>query len=322
MDVKKAIIMAAGLGTRLIPYSKEMPKEMLPLYFFDKGSVILKPVLQVIFEQLYDAGIREFCFIVGKNKRHVEDHFTPDWDFVDYLEDNNKSELAHLLKDFYEKIESSLIVWVNQPKPIGTGDAVYRAKKFVGDSVFMALAGDNLFLGRNIFMDILGIYDKYKENIMVVKEVEEPEKYGIIRYEKTQEEDILKVLDVIEKPKKPPSNLANVSIYVFHSEIFKFIENIEVSPRGEKEITDALRILAKRNNLYAYIARDIYWIDIGTPKTYLEALITSLNVILSKEEGDFVSLTKELLRKTLETSPLPGTHHSAQTTEDRTSEIK
>jgi len=293
--LKKAIILAAGLGTRLIPYSKEMPKEMLPLYFLEGDSIVLKPVLQVIFEQLYEAGIRDFCFIVGKNKRHVEDHFTPDWDFIEYLEENDKYQLADLLKKFYEKIERSLIVWINQPRPLGTGDAVYRAKKFVEEDVFMALAGDNLFLGRNVFSDVIGIYKKCKESIMVVKEVQDPTKYGVIKCREAQE-DLLKVMDVVEKPKEPPSNLANASIYILYPEIFGLIEKIEVSSRGEREITSALRLLAKEGRLYAYNAKGVSWVDIGTPKTYLEALITSLIMVSEKNKKEFLSL-KELFKK-------------------------
>ena len=107
MRITKAVILAAGLGTRLVPYSKEMPKEMLPIFQKENGETVLKPIIQVVFEQLFDAGIREFCFIVGRTKRAIEDHFTPDWDYVDLLLQKNKEFQARMLENFYRKIEES-----------------------------------------------------------------------------------------------------------------------------------------------------------------------------------------------------------------------
>ncbi|MEM2294189.1 MAG: hypothetical protein QXX41_13030, partial [Nitrososphaerota archaeon] len=120
---------AAGLGTRLLLATKEMPKEMLPLFSSGRNvDLLLKPVLQLIFEQLYDLGFREFCFVVGRGKRSIEDHFTPDYNYIELLKGKNKVNLVKNLEEFYQKVEKSIIFWVNQPEPRGFGHAVLMAE--------------------------------------------------------------------------------------------------------------------------------------------------------------------------------------------------
>ncbi|MCD6562297.1 MAG: hypothetical protein J7K23_00070 [Thermoproteales archaeon] len=283
--IKKAVILSAGLGTRLIPYSKEMPKEMLPLYTLANSSIALKPILQIIFEQLYEAGIRDFCFIVGRGKRHIEDHFTPDWDFVEEIYRKGKEKQAILLEKFYNMIENSLIVWINQPVPMGTGDAILRAKKFVDRDIFLTVAGDNIYLGKNIFKDLIRKFSLYKGFFLTVKQVEDATKYGVIEIKQYLETDVITVKKIIEKPKYPPSNLANTSIYVMFPEIFSLIEKTKPSPRGEIEITDTIQMLIDReDNVYGYIVKDAFWIDVGNPISYLKAISYSL-MILDKKTG-------------------------------------
>jgi len=123
--IRKVVIPAAGLGTRLFPATKEQPKEMLPIFSTaTNGDVSVKPVVQMVFEQLYDVGFREFCYVVGRGKRGIEDHFTPDSNFVRLLEGMGKNGQATELEDFYEKLRTSTIMWVNQPEPKGFGNAV------------------------------------------------------------------------------------------------------------------------------------------------------------------------------------------------------
>ncbi len=278
--IVKAVILSAGLGTRLIPYSKEMPKEMLPIYTVSDSILVLKPILQIIFEQLYEAGIRDFCFIVGRGKRHIEDHFTPDWDFIEEIRNKGKEEQAKILTDFYNKIENSLIVWINQPTPKGTGDAILRAKRFVEKDVFFSVAGDNIYLGKNIFIELAKNFSKYHEMFLTVKKVENASRYGVIEINETIEENIVSVKKITEKPKTPPSNLVNTSIYIMFPEIFSLIEKSKPSPRGEIEITDAIQMfINNKRKVYAYIAKNTYWIDVGNPYTYLEAIFYSLKTI-------------------------------------------
>src|SRR2546427_10907264 len=148
--LKKVVIPAAGLGTRLLSVTKEQPKEMLPVFAKGKnGDLCLKPIVQLVFEQLYHVGFREFCFIVGRGKRAIEDHFTPDFNFVSMLDSKGKDGPASDLEHFYKMIDSSTVSWVNQPEPRGFGDAVLKAKSFAGEDKFMVHAGDSHFLARD-----------------------------------------------------------------------------------------------------------------------------------------------------------------------------
>lgn len=274
----KAVILAAGLGSRLIPYSKEMPKEMLPILIVEDDKPVLKPILQAVFEQLYEAGVRDFCFVVGRGKRAVEDHFTPDWDYVEFLRGKGKLVEAELLEKFYRRIESSNIIWVNQPIPRGTGDAVMQARHFAGNGYFFVAAGDNLFLGDNVAQKLLELHGKFNSAVMAAKRVPDARKYGVI-VGRSLSERVLKLEAIIEKPDKPPTNLANTSLYLLPPEIFDSLKECELSPRGELEITDAIQKLVQRGiDIYAYDVGDTYWVDVGTPETYLDALLLSLKV--------------------------------------------
>src|SRR5690554_484512 len=123
--VHKVVIPAAGLGTRLYPATKVQPKEMLPIFATaSNGNMSVKPLVQLVFQELHKAGLKEFCFIVGRGKRNIEDHFTPDIDCIKNLTDKGKNGLANDLDDFYEKLRTSTIVWINQPEPKGFGNAV------------------------------------------------------------------------------------------------------------------------------------------------------------------------------------------------------
>ena len=140
----KCVITVAGLGTRLFPLTKDLPKEMLPIYSkTPDGELILKPILQVIFESLYNFKIRDYCFIVGRSKRLVEEHFTPNPDLIDYLKKDKKEKIAVILKDYFNKLDTSNIVYTYQPKPISFGDAIFRGKNFAGKAPFLLHAGDD-----------------------------------------------------------------------------------------------------------------------------------------------------------------------------------
>ena len=175
--ISKVIIPAAGLGTRLLPLTKEMPKEMLPIFLEDNnGRIIVKPMLHVIFERLYSSGIREFCFIVGKGKRAIEDHFLVENKLIEGLERKNE-EIASILRQFYEKIEGSSIIMINQPEARGFGDAVCRGKPFIGEEAFLVHAGDDLIISDNNdhVRRLDYAFKKYKADIVFfVEEIENP----------------------------------------------------------------------------------------------------------------------------------------------------
>ncbi len=149
--VRKVIIPAAGLGTRLFPATKEQPKEMLPIFSKTaQGDMTVKPVVQFVFEQLHEGGLREFCYVVGRGKRGIEDHFTPDVNCIRNLEVMGKNGQASDLEDFYEKLESSTIMWVNQPEPKGFGNAVLMAQPFVQNESCLVHAGDSCIISKNM----------------------------------------------------------------------------------------------------------------------------------------------------------------------------
>jgi len=278
--IKKAIIPAAGLGTRLLPATKEQPKEMLPILVKDtNGRLHLKPFLQIVFEQLYDSGFREVCFIVGRGKRSIEDHFTVDKNFMEYLKNKNRIEHLGALADFYEKVENSTIAFANQPQPLGFADAVYRAKFFSGDEDFVVHAGDDLILSRKNYMQrLIFVFSGYKADAaFFVQKVKDPTKYGVVTGEKITN-GVYHVKQIIEKPPKPPSKLAVVAIYVFNPKIYQAIEKVEPGINNEIQLTDAIRVLInERDAVYGVeLNSDEKRIEIGDPASYRDAFTAKM----------------------------------------------
>jgi UTP--glucose-1-phosphate uridylyltransferase len=275
--IKKVVIPAAGLGTRLLPITKELPKEMLPLFFKGKNDKIcLKPMLQAVFEQIYGAGFREFGFIVGRGKRAIEDHFTLDKSFVEYLKNTNKADLARELQNFYEKTCDSTIVFINQPEPKGFGDAVFMARSFTKNEPFLMHAGDDIVLSpaNHHLKRMIEVFEKHDADaVFLVEKVEDARKYGVM-VGKEVELGMFRVEKIIEKPKKPPSNLAVIAIYLFKPIIYEAIKKVRPDSSGEIQLADALQVLLdQRCKLYALkLSSKEKRIDIGTPETYLKAL--------------------------------------------------
>lgn len=282
--IKKVVIPAAGLGTRLLPITKELPKEMLPV-FLNKGygsaterKACLKPMLQAVFEQSYLAGFREFCIVVGRGKRAIEDHFTPDWVFVEYLKSRNKARLDEL-QEFYRKINDSTMVFVNQPEPKGFGDAVLKARAFTGDEDFVVHAGDNLILSKNnshLKRLVETFEDLNAEAILFVKRTKEPWKYGVVEVDAQVCDQVFRVKGIVEKPRAPVSNIAVVAVYVFRPSIYRAIENVKRDERGEIQLTDAICGLVEEGHpVYAVELVKEKRIDIGDAEEYWDALKTT-----------------------------------------------
>lgn len=280
--IRKVVITAAGIGTRLLTVTKEQPKEMLPLFSKNKKSgLCVKPLLQIIFEQLYDYGFREFCFIVGRGKRVIEDHFTIDRDFVRQLNDKGRYGLASDLVQFYGKVEGSAITWINQPEPKGFGHAVFMAKHFVGNEPFLVHAGDTYIISPNDnpirrLMEVSG--KKEAEATLLLKKVKNPKHYGIAEIQKNSG-DVFNVRRVIEKPEKPPTNLAIMPIYIFSPTIMTILEKTQPSLYGEIQLTDGIQgMINNRLKVQAIqLKDDEIRLDVGTPETYWEAIVTSHN---------------------------------------------
>ena len=275
----KVVISAGGKGTRLLPATKELPKEMLPILIKEEGRLVLKPIMQHIFEELFEIGFREFCFIVGRGKRAIEDHFTSDYDLLNELQETNKEKIADIMEKLYRQIDNSLIITINQPKPIGFGDAIYRARVFTKGEPFILHAGDDIILSKNNdhINRLIHIHDKYSSDVtFFVEEINDPRQYGVIGGVEV-EDGIYKVLNVVEKPTQPHSNLAIIAIYIFNPCIYEAIKLTQPDHNHEIQLADALNILLDQKKvLYAIKLRpDEKRIDIGTPESYLKMLKTT-----------------------------------------------
>lgn len=275
--IGKAIIPAAGLGTRLLPATKEQPKEMLPVLVPNgAGKLFLKPFLQVVFEQLYSAGIREFCFIVGREKRSIEDHFTIDQNFIERLKAKNKIETLDELASFYEKVRNSTVVFANQPRPLGFADAVYHGRFFCGKESFVVHAGDDLVLSKRDYMSrLFSVFqERDADAAFLVQKVKDPRKYGVITGRKVSPE-VYHVKKIVEKPSKPPSELAVVAVYAFKPKIFEAIEDVKPGVNEELQLTDAIEALVDGGNaVFALeLGQDEKRIEIGDPASYREAFL-------------------------------------------------
>jgi UTP--glucose-1-phosphate uridylyltransferase len=275
--VRKVVIPAAGLGTRLFPATKEQPKEMLPIFSkTENNEMMVKPVVQLVFEQLYEAGLREFCYVVGRGKRGIEDHFTPDSETIEMLEEMGKNGQAADLESFYKKLETSTIMWVNQPQPKGFGNAVLMAQPFVQNESCLVHAGDSCII--NPSMDyakkLVSAFDRlHADAAFLTLEIENPKQYGIVEGEEI-EPGIIRVKAVVEKPEKPKTNIAIMAMYVFHPIIFKALEATKPGKNGEIQLTDAIQKLVDWGlKVYAVKLDNKYkHLDIGSPERYWEAL--------------------------------------------------
>lgn len=282
IKVKKAVITAAGLGTRLLPVTKEIPKEMLPI--FVKSSIdecLLKPLIQVIFEQLYSIGIREYFIVVGRGKRAIEDHFTPDLSFINLLKERGKSDYAEEIERFYNMVHDSIVVFLNQPEPKGFGDAILRAKGLI-DETFLVHAGDTYIASNKCehLNKLLEVHSRYScSATLLVMEVDDPRPYGVIGGE-IVEEDVWIVNKVEEKPQKPWSNIAILPVYVFENEIFDCLSRTCPGVGGEIQLTDGIGCLLKMGKKVAAVKlpNRIPRLDIGNPKTLWKALEISYHL--------------------------------------------
>ena len=269
----KVVITAAGKGTRLLPFTKEMPKEMMPIFsnIFANKKVVL-PLLQYIYEQLYSMNFRDYCFVVGREKRSIEDHFTPHEAYLKELSGDYKKNM----KKFYEKLEKSHLVWINQNRPLGFGDAVKRAERYVGEEDFIVHAGDVTILS-NTKHPILRLIETSKKNpdvkaILLCKEIKDFQRYGVPTVSKISS-NLFSVNEVVEKPQKPKSNLGILPLYYFKSDIFSSLKKIKPGKGKEFQLTDAIQNLIdeKEKVLAISLNKNEEEVDVGTVESYRNA---------------------------------------------------
>lgn len=288
MKVRKAVIPAAGLGTRFLPATKAQPKEMLP--------IVDKPTIQYIVEEAVASGIEEILIVTGRGKRAIEDHFDKSYELEDILRRKGEEELLSLVKDISNLVDLN---YVRQKEPKGLGHAIYCARSFIDNEPFAVLLGDDIVDSEvPCLKQLIDVYDKYKTPILGVQHVpkQDVSKYGIIDGVMT-EERIYKVSDLIEKPEtdKAPSNIAILGRYIISPEIFRYLEKASPGKGGEIQLTDALKELLKTGDMYAYDFVGKRY-DVGHKLGFLEATV---EFALKREElkQDFISYLKEIAAK-------------------------
>jgi UTP--glucose-1-phosphate uridylyltransferase len=265
MKVRKAVIPAAGLGTRFLPATKAQPKEMLP--------VVDKPAIQYVVEEACRAGIEDILIVTGRGKRSIEDHFDRSFELEHYLETKRKFDE---LKEVREISEMASIHYMRQRDPLGLGHAVAIAEGFVADEPFVVLLGDDIMAGENpLLHDMLRIHDRYGRSVLAAMEVsrEEISLYGAIAPEFV-EDRLARVTAIVEKPspEDAPSNLAAIGRYVLTPEIFDCLRGIEPGKGGEIQLTDAINLLAQEQAVYAWTFEGGRY-DTGNKLDYLKATI-------------------------------------------------
>ncbi len=276
MPIKTAVIAAAGRGVRLMPSTKEQPKEMLPIV--DGGKI--KPILHLVVEQIHSAGIPKLFVITGREKRAIEDHFTQDYSVLEQITDK---EVLDNVEGFYKTLNNLKMSYVTQPRPEGFGAAAYMAKDYVShEDSFYFTSGDSIVYSLNHGPStdfITRMRDLHESSgadaTLAVFETDTPHRYGVVVGE--GEDDHLRISRLVEKPTEPISNLAICGKYVFKPAIFKALESTGLGVGGEKQITDAIQWLI--DNGYKVVAMklrpDEIYMDIGNPKTYIESFITT-----------------------------------------------
>lgn len=288
--VRKAVLPAAGLGTRFLPATKAQPKEML--------TVVDKPQIQYVAEECVASGIEHIIIVTGKGKNSIEDHFDNAPLLERHLEEKGKKQQADMVRSISNMLQVS---YTRQKEPLGLGHAVLVAKDLVGDEPFAVLLGDVLIPGENpATKQLIDVYEATGTGAIAVEEVprEKTNLYGIVAGEPAPiapfGERLLRIRDLIEKPKpdKAPSNLAITGRYVLPPAIFECLERTKPGAGGEIQLTDALRILAKEVGLWALIYEGISY-DAGEKLGFLKATVEL--ALQNKELGtDFRAYLKSL----------------------------
>lgn len=266
MTIKKAVIPAAGLGTRFLPVTKSMPKEMLP--------IIDVPVIHYVVQEALASGIDDIIIITGRSKRAIEDYFDDAPELEMHLAKNPKNaELLTLVRDISSLAD---IHYVRQKEPLGLGDAVLRAEKHISGEPFAVLLGDDIIKNNTpCTRQLIDTYNRYRCSVLAVETVPDDmvSSYGIIKG-KPLEDSLSLLEDIIEKPSlaEAPSRMGAIGRYVFTPEIFDCLHTTERGVGGEIQLTDAIRLLNGRQNIYAYEFSGRRY-DTGDRMGYLEAII-------------------------------------------------
>lgn len=285
--ITKAVIPAAGLGTRFLPATKACPKEMLP--------IVDKPTIQYIIEEALASGITDILIISGRTKRAIEDHFDRSPELELNLAEHGKADLLKMVQD----IANVRIHYVRQKAPKGLGDAILCAKAFVGNEPFAVLLGDDVVYNdeKPCLGQLIDVYNNTGASVLGCQTVpqEKVSSYGIVASSATDNARIFRVNDMVEKPavEEAPSRLAVLGRYVITPRIIEILENTAPGRGGEIQLTDALKVLAKEEAMYAYDFEGRRY-DVGDKLGYLEATVE-----YALRRDDLSNKFREYLKKVL-----------------------
>ncbi|MDO3411679.1 UTP--glucose-1-phosphate uridylyltransferase GalU [Saccharibacillus sp. CPCC 101409] len=283
--VKKAIIPAAGLGTRFLPATKAMPKEMLP--------IVDKPTIQYIVEEAISSGIEDIIIVTGRSKRAIEDHFDKNIELEADLEEKNKEELLSIVREVTNLVE---IHCVRQKEPLGLGHAIWCARKFINNEPFAVLLGDMIIDSEvPCLKQMMDEQARTGGNMIAVEAVpwKDVSSYGVIKGDKLTD-NLNLITDLVEKPKvDPPSNLAMIGRYILEPEIMNILEHQTAGVGGEIQLTDALKQLAQLSQMYSF-RYDGTLYDVGSKLGYLKA-----NVDFALKREDLGSDLRDYLIESL-----------------------
>ncbi len=265
MKIRKAIIPAAGLGTRFLPATKAQPKEMLP--------IVDKPTIQFIVEEAVESGIEDIIIVTGRSKRSIEDHFDKSIELELELQKKGKEDLLELTRSVSDLAN---IHYIRQKEPKGLGHAILTARNFIGNEPFAVLLGDDIIVSEKpCLKQMIEVFNEYNTSILGVQQVpyEDVIKYGIIKGKNIRDR-IYEVSDMVEKPKREeaPSNVAILGRYIITPTIFDFLEKQEAGAEGEIQLTDALKNLCKVEDIFAYDFIGKRY-DVGNKMGFLQATV-------------------------------------------------
>lgn len=264
--IRKAVIPAAGFGTRFLPATKAMPKEMLP--------IVDKPTIQYIVEEILASGIEEILIISGHAKRAIEDHFDSSPELESHLYEHGKMDV---LKEI-QQISSITVHYVRQKHMRGLGDAILCAKTFMDHEPFAVILGDDVVYneGRPALAQLIDVYNRTGATVLGCQEVapEAVSSYGIVKGTALEDPRVMKVEDMVEKPAadEAPSRMAVLGRYVITPDVFPILEETKPGKGGEVQLTDALRVMAHNENVYAYAFEGRRY-DVGSKEGFLEATV-------------------------------------------------
>ena len=294
MKVRKAVIPAAGLGTRFLPATKAMPKEMLP--------IVDTPTIQYIIQEAIDSGIEEILIITGKSKRAIEDHFDKNVELELELEKKANEELLKVVRDITDLVD---IHYIRQKEAKGLGHAIYCAKTFVGNEPFAVMLGDDVVYNEDTpcLKQMIDVYDEYQTSVLGVQTVKDKDvcKYGIVDGERVSDR-VYTEKGLVEKPAvdEAPSNVAILGRYIINPGIFDILAETKPGKGGEIQLTDALKELALKEDMYAYDFIGKRY-DVGNKQGFLEATVETA---LRREDlrDEFLSYLVKVVEK--EVAPL------------------